>query len=92
MAIESILPQLYIGPYCKYTNLKVSDLQVKKPFLITSECVTNGMVYELEQYRQKEKLSIILLCSGQNVSFQQQLIKAQVLKLTIMHGKKCIIQ
>ena len=58
MAIESILPQLYIGSYCKSANLKVSHLQAKKPFLITSECVTNGLVYELEQYRQKEKLNI----------------------------------
>ena len=58
MAIESVLPQLYIGPYCKSANLKITDLQHKKPFLITSEYVTNGLVYELEQYRQKERLGI----------------------------------
>ena len=59
MAIESILPQLYIGSYCKSANLKISDLEGKKQqFVIQTEYVTNGLIYELEQYRRKEKLSI----------------------------------
>ena len=51
MVIESILPHLYVGPYCKNATLKVSDFQGNKHFLITTECVTNGLIYELEQYR-----------------------------------------
>ena len=59
MAIESILPQRYIGPYCKRENLKTSYLQGNKQhLLITTDYVTNGLIYELEQYRWKEKLSI----------------------------------
>ena len=48
MAIESILPQLYIGPYCKSANLKISDLEGKKQqFVIQAEYVTNGLIYDL---------------------------------------------
>ena len=59
MAIGSILPQLYIGPYCKRENLKTFYLHGNKQhLLITTDYVTNGLIYELEQYRWKEKLSI----------------------------------
>ena len=62
MAIESILPQLHIGPYCKRANLKTSYLQGNKQhLLITTDYVTNGLIYELEQHRWKEKLVLILL-------------------------------
>ena len=27
MAIESVLPQLYIGPYCKSANLKIKKIK-----------------------------------------------------------------
>ena len=43
----------------KVQNLKISDLKGKKQqFIIQTEYVTNGLIYELEQYRRKEKLSI----------------------------------
>ena len=60
--ISDILPQkqqTYIGEYCKVAGLKITDLQRNmERDVIKEEHITNGLFYELEQYRCKEKLPL----------------------------------
>ena len=60
--IFEILPQqqqTYFGEYCKAAGLKIVDLQSNnRRNVIKEEHITNGLIYELEQYRRKEKVPL----------------------------------
>ena len=59
--IQSIIPctQTYIGECTQAADLKISDLlDSKSNMSIKQECITNGLIYELEQYRHKENLPV----------------------------------
>lgn len=59
--IQTILPctQTYIGEWTQAANLKISDLlDSNSNKSIKQEHITNGLIYELEQYRHKENLPV----------------------------------
>ena len=87
--IQSILPctQTYIGDCTQAADLKISDLlDSKSNKSIKQENITNGLIYELEQYRCKENLQLGLLYIGQNSSFQEYVVKVQIFKPIARHG------
>ena len=58
--IQDIIPQCeerYLGEYCETAGLKISNLWNNTASVsIKTEHITNGLIYELERYRCKEKL------------------------------------